>query len=324
MTVFARRVGQVALSTAALSVVLTGCGADDDGAGEGGRLTVVAGFYPLAYVAEQVGGDAVEVTNLTSAGVEPHDLELTPRQVGKIVDADLVLTLSGFQPAVDDAIAQNEPARILDVGEVVPADLDAPDRDHDEGDADGDHSSDDHAEGSDEAPAADPHVWLDPTRLAAVASAVADSLADIDPANASAYRLRATDLSDRLGDLDAKYAQGLATCERREFVTSHAAFGYLAARYDLRQIPISGISPEAEPSPARIQEIHAAVRNHRITTIFFETLVSPDLAEAIARDTGATTAVLDPIEGIQDAAHDDYFTVMEANLSALRKALSCT
>lgn len=298
----------VVTASAALALAsLAACGSDDAGAASHGKVAVVASFYPFAYVAEQVGGNDVTVENLTKPGAEPHDLELTPKQVGAISQADFAIYLRGFQPSVDEAIHQNEPGHVLEVSSVVPLDRAAP--------ADGEAGE---AGGS---LAGDPHIWLDPTRLAEVATAVGDGLALTQPGHADEFRARAGDLTERLDALDAELTAGLRNCRQHEFVTSHAAFGYFAHRYGLEQIAIAGLSPEAEPAPARIQEIQREVQRYGITTIFFETLVSPDLAETIARDTGATTAVLDPIEGIKDPASDDYFSVMRANLEALRKAL---
>jgi zinc transport system substrate-binding protein len=303
MIVMTKRVGKFVVAVVA-ATTLTACGDDDGASASGGQPQVLAAFYPLAYVGEQVGGDAINTENLTQPGVEPHDLELTPRQVGDVVDADLVIYLDGFQPALDEAIEQNDPP-VLEVSTVVPLELEAPENEQGE-------------------PAGDPHIWLDPTKVAALATAVAASLTEINPDRAADFQANAIELVTRLDELDSEYEEGLATCERREIVTSHASFGYLAARYDLEQIPISGLSPEEEPSPSRLAEIQNEVEEHGITTIFFETLISPDLAETIARDTGATTAVLDPIEGIEDTSQDDYFSVMRANLDALRGALSCS
>jgi zinc transport system substrate-binding protein len=298
----------VVTASAALALTsLMACGSDDAGAAPRGKVSVVASFYPFAYVAEQVGGDAVTVENLTKPGAEPHDLELTPKQVGAISQADFAIYLKGFQPSVDEAIEQNKPRRVLEVSSVMPLDQAAPVG----GEAD-------EAGGS---LAGDPHIWLDPTRLAKVATAVGEQLAATQPSHADEFRARARDLTNRLNALDAELKAGLQNCRQHEFVTSHAAFGYFARRYGLVQIAIAGLSPEQEPTPARIQEIQREVETYGITTVFFETLVSPDLAETIARDTGATTAVLDPIEGVKDPARDDYFSVMRANLEALRKAL---
>jgi len=308
------------LALAASLLALPACGGDTAAsAGGGGRPDVVTAFYPLQFVAGRVGDDQVTVTNLTEPGAEPHDLELTPKQVGQIADADLVVYIEGFQPAVDEAVEQNSPGRTLEVSTVAPFEATG---------AEEALESEEHGAGAPE-PAAgeehgDPHIWLDPTKLANVATAVGDQLAEIDPGNADSYRANAKGLADDLAALDGDYRAGLANCPQQAFVTSHAAFGYLAKRYALEQIPIAGVSPEAEPSPQRIAEVQKLVRARGITTVFFETLVSPKLAKTIARDTGAQAAVLDPIEGIEADGSGDYLSVMRANLEALRKALSCT
>src|SRR5215213_1246744 len=170
----------------------------------------------------------------------------------------------------------------------------------------------------------DPHVWLDPLQVATIANSVADRLAAIDPAGAADYQANVTRLDGQLTDLDARFHAGLTSCKRAEFITTHAAFGYLAERYGLSQIGISGLSPDDEASPARIADIQQEAAAHGITTIFFETLVSPAVAEAVASDLGFVTDVLDPIEGITaDSRGRDYLTVMAANLAALRKANGC-
>lgn len=267
-----------------------------------GKLNVVTAFYPLQFLSERIGGDAVTVTNLTKPGAEPHDVELNPRQVAQVADAGVAVYLKGFQPAVDAAVAQEAKGRSFDVATVVelmPFDPDA------------DESG------------RDPHVWLDPVRLATIAGALGDRLARADPAHAADYRSRAGELQGQLQGLDDAYAKSLANCRRRELVTSHEAFGYLAARYGLTQIGITGISPEAEPSPRRLGQVAAEARRTGTTTIFFETLVSPKVADTIAREVGARTAVLDPLEGLTDR-NADYFSVMRANLAALTTALGCT
>lgn len=306
---------RAALLTAALAAPLlavsacsSGGGADDDG-----TVDVVASFYPLQMVAQEVGGDRVDVTSVTPPGAEPHDVELSPAQVAAVGDADLVVYQSGFQPAVDDALAQTAPAHVVDATEV--ADLAATATDH----TDDAHSEDD---GHDH-DGLDPHFWLDPSRMPAVADAVADALAQIDPEGADTYRANAQALAERFTALDEEYAAGLATCERRVFVTGHEAFGYLAQRYDLEQVGIAGLDPETEPSPARLREVGDLVRDEGVTTIFFETLASPKVAQTLAADLGVQTAVLDPIEGLVDDAQD-YFSIAEANLDALRVALSCS
>lgn len=308
----------VAVAVAAvLGAAATACGPSEP---TGSGLPVVAGFYPLQFVAERVGGDRVTVANLTQPGAEPHDLELSPRQMGTITDAALVVYVRGFQPAVDEAVDQSGVAAV-DAASLVPVIEAAGDHDHGE-EAREAEAGEDHAEEGG-VQSADPHVWLDPMRLATIADALATRLADLDSADAEGYRARAATLRTELAALDGEYAEGLRDCERREIVVSHAAFGYLADRYDLRQIPITGLSPETEPTPGQLAAAAQEAREVGATTIFFETLVSPAVAEAVADAIGAGTAVLDPIEGLQPGTDGDYVSVMRDNLATLRPALGC-
>ena len=278
------------------------CAGGGSGGAESGRPLVLAAFYPLAFLAEQVAGGEATVVDLTPVGVEPHDLELTPRQVGTITEADLVVYVGGgFQPALEDALAASD-ARTIDALEVGPVPR---------------TNDDDQPPGE----AADPHVWLDPVRMSALAGRVASELGEIDSGDAGAYRGEAAELAERLEELDRDFRRGLARCRRREIVTSHAAFGYLAARYRLEQVGIAGLDPESEPSPRRVAEVAEFARRHGVTTIFFETQVPRDLAETLAEELRVTTAVLDPIES--EPARGDYFSAMEDNLTALREALAC-
>jgi zinc transport system substrate-binding protein len=313
--IFRPRLAAVA-ATALLGVTaLTACGDDIGAAAAPGTVGVVAAFYPLQFVAERVGGDAVTVTSLAKPGAEPHDLELNPQQVGQLTDATVVLYLKGFQPAVDEAVAQNNADRAFDAGTSVTLLSGTASHSH-EGEEE--HAEEEHAE---EAGGTDPHIWLDPTRLATVADAVAGRLAAADPDRAADYTARAAALRTELTALDAEYTAGLQTCARREIVTSHTAFAYLAERYRLEQIGISGLSPEDEPSPQRLAEVATEAKEHGATTIFFETLVSPKIAETIAQEVGAKAEVLDPIEGLESG---DYFSVMRTNLASLKTALSCS
>ena len=249
----------------------------------------MASFYPLAFAAEQVGGPGLNVENLTPPGAEPHDLELSPIDAAAVRDARLVLLLGhGFQPQLEDAAGGGDNVLRL---------LDTP--------------------GLDVLPNGDPHVWLDPLRYARIVMRIGEALG---------REQAAAQLVSRLRELDAEYRSGLADCARHEIVTSHEAFAYLAQRYGLEQIPITGLSPEAEPQPADLAHVVQLVEERGVTTIYYETLVSPRIAETVARETGATTAVLDPIEGLtkdEIAAGDDYFTRMRANLRALEEGLGC-
>ncbi len=287
----------IVLGAAGLLLV-TGCAADSSA---GDSVTIAASFYPLQYVAEQVAGDNATVVGLAPPGVEPHDLELSPKAVRQVADADLVLYLSELQPAVEDAIDATN-ANAFDAASVVtlrPADPNA----------------------DDENGLYDPHFWLDPTLLATYATAVGEQLSSLDPAHAETYTANASALADKLNGLDHEFSTGLDQCQRTDIVTSHEAFAYLAARYGLTQIGIAGIDPEAEPSPARLLEIRKVVEQTGTTTIFTESLINTAVADSISHDTGAATAVLDPIESV--VAPDDYATVMTRNLQNLRTALDC-
>jgi len=309
--IFMKRVPAFA-AIAVGTLLLAGC----SGSAEGSGVEVVASAYPFAYVAQEVGGDKISVDNLTSPGVEPHDIELTPRQVADLSDADLVVVEHGFQPAVDNAVEQQEITgeQLLDVAEVAHL--------QHTGAAEAEHAGeDDHAE---EEAELDPHIWLDPTNMVAITSAVADRLSELDPDNASGYQDNADRLTAELRELDRDFSEGLANCARRTVVTSHDAFRYLAMRYDLEMVPIAGLEPTQEPSPAQQAEITEAVRAEGVTTIFTEELVSPAVAESIADETGATIATLDPIEGLSEATSDeDYLSLMRANLAALQDANGC-
>ncbi|QCB93263.1 metal ABC transporter substrate-binding protein [Cellulomonas shaoxiangyii] len=299
---------------AAPALLVAGCSSGGDASDDTGRVAALASFYPLQYVTQEVGGDRVDVASLTPPSVEPHDVELSPAQVADVSSADLVVYQSGFQPAVDEAVEQAQPGHVVDA--TAAAGLDEGGTHADEP---GEHTADDGHEHD----GLDPHFWLDPTMLAPVADAVADALTEVDPDGADTYRANADALTARLAALDEAYRTGLATCERDVVVTSHEAFGHLARRYGLEQVGISGIDPEAEPSPARLREVADVVRDEGVTTIFFETLVSPKVAETLAADLGVRTAVLDPLEGLADDAQD-YVSVAEQNLEALRVALSCS
>ena len=296
-----------------LGLILSGCSSSDNSSEASGTLKVVAAMYPLEFVATSIGGDLVSVENFTPPGVEPHDLELTPSQVVTLDDADLLLFISGFQPALEEAAQQSAPANSLDVLTLDGLNLlSATEDGHDHG-AEVVHS--------DEELVSDPHVWLDPERLIVVANAVASKFSEVDPDNSEVYETNLSAFVAQLEALDQEFVTGLASCERDLIVTSHAAFGYLADAYGLTQEAIAGLSPESEPTPKRLNEIGKEAKADGTTTIFFETLASPKIAQALADDLNIEAAVLDPLEGVSDGA--TYFSVMESNLEALRKALSC-
>lgn len=277
-------------------------------ASTGGKISVVAAFFPLQEAASRVGGNLVAVTNLTAPGIEPHDIELTPDQLRSIASSDLVLYLGGgFQPAVQNAVGQAS-GSVVDVSQGLRS-LPVPP-----------------GEGADQL-AADPHVWLDPVLYEQIIERVAQALSSVDPSHASTYRENASRFDQQVAAVDRAYRIGLLHCARRVIVTSHAAFGYLATRYDLTQEAISGLSPDVEPTPQDLADLKALVERDHITTIFTEELVSPKVAETLANETGTTTAVLNPLESLtpdEVAAGDDYLSVMNQNLQTLRSALACS
>lgn len=311
-----RKYTQLIAAMTALLIPLTGCSIPNSPDEADGALKVVAAFYPLEFVATAIGGDLVDVENLVPQGVEPHDLELTPSQISTIDGADLLLFISGFMPALEDAATQSPPGDSLDalkIDGMNPIQATADGHSHGE-------SSDSSAQNNQEM-ANDTHIWLDPKRLILLANEIAAKLSSLDPENTHSFETNRDAFVIELEDLDGSFLTGLATCERTLIVTSHAAFGYLADAYGLEQEAISGLTPELEPTPKRLNEIGKEAKADGTTTIFFEILASPKVAKTLADDLHIETAVLDPLEGVSEG--QTYFSVMKRNLSVLRKALNC-
>ncbi|MEV0121505.1 metal ABC transporter substrate-binding protein [Streptomyces sp. NPDC050703] len=308
-----------ALGLTALTACSTSAADDKDG-----KLDVVASFYPMQYLAEQIGGGHVSVTNLTEPGQEPHDLDVSAKQRGQLEESDVAVYLKGLQPAVDDAIDQSGIETKVDAASLTSTE--------EHGDEAGGHA-DEHGHEEEEGheghghghshEGADPHIWLDPVKYAEVAEGVGKALEKADPKNAKTYEKNTAKLVKRLGGLDASFKDGLKDTKSKVFITTHAAFGYLAERYGLTEEAISGLDPEGEPSAKRVKDLQEMAEEDGVTTVFYETLVSDRTAKTLAHDAGLRTDVLDPIEGITEGKSkgDDYIQVMESNLKALRKAL---
>ncbi len=301
----------VLLITAAAAVLLAGCagtaGSDDD------RPSVAASFYPFAFVVEQVGGSFIQVENLTSPGVEPHDVELTPKQVGRVQDADVLVFAQGFQAAVDDAIEQagRDDASTIDVAAIVD-DLAVVEDGHDEDDG---HDHDDET---------DPHSWLDPQNMVTVTRAVADALAVGRSGARPGLHQQRRHLGRRAGDARRRLQRRPADLRAAHHRHQPRRLRLPGHRYDLVQVPIAGLDPSNEPSPRELAAVTRLVRDEGITTVFTEELVSPAIARTVADETGAQIATLDPIEGLGDDTSDEtYLTLMRRNLEALRTANSC-
>lgn len=273
------------------------------------KVSVAAAFYPVAFAAQRVGGARVAVTNLTPVGAEPHDLELNSDQLDKLLAAKVAFVLgSGFQPAVEKAAGRRDGPTVLLLSKIV--------------DARGKKVSDTPSSGG-----LDPHVWLDPVLMSQLVGEVQRGLAAADPKGAATYASNAQALQDRLGALDAEYRARLTGCARTLLVTSHEAFGYLAARYGLQQQGVAGISPDQEPDPQRLGDLAQLARDQGVTTVFTEEVVSPRIAETLARDAGGLKTVrLSPLESLtkqEQKAHADYFSLMNSNLDKIANALGC-
>ena len=304
----------IAAATALGLGTLSACSSDSAAAANTDKFDVVASFYPMAFLAEQIGGDHVHVTSLTQPGQEPHDLEISAKQTAALQESDAVLYLKNLQPSVDDAVAQSEVKTKIDAASLTTLEK--------HGNEVGGHAAEHDDHENEELAGLDPHIWLDPVRYAQVAEGVGKAFEKADPDHAADYRSNTATLVKKLGDLNTEFKDGLADTKTKVFVTTHAAFGYLAERYGLTEEAINGLDPESEPSAARVKELEKMAKADGVTTVFYETLVSDKTAKTIAGDAGLKTDVLDPIEGITDKSRGkDYFSVQQANLKALQTAL---
>lgn len=313
------RRGRLAAMAASVTAATIVSGCATAGLTEDGSPTVIAAFYPWAWLSEQITGDAVEVRSLAEAGTDPHDLELTARQVVDVERAMLVVYARGMQPAVDEAVEQHAEGHALDAATVVET-LPVPN-----GPGGTSEAQHEHADGDQGGHASfDPHIWLDPVRFAAVAEELGGRLAELDPAHADGYRQRTRQLVDRLTELDEAYRSSLDSCRSRTVVTSHESFGYLTDRYGLEQIGVAGLDPHAPPSPSRLAEVARLVENEDVEVVFLERLTDPEATKTLAGEVGARTAVLDPLAALREGPGQDYVSVMRTNLATLRDALGCS
>jgi zinc transport system substrate-binding protein len=286
---------------------------------DGDKISVVSSFYPLYFFASEIGGEHVNVRNITPAGVEPHDYEPTPQDVIAIEKSDvLVLNGAGFEPWSENVLSTIPTEKVVIAGEAF-ATLEGTEDEHEERkEAPHEDENEEHL--------TDPHVWLSPALARRMAERIRDGIIAADPENESDYRANADDLIAKLTALDSEFKNGLQLCARRDMITSHAAFAYIARDYNLRQVAISGLSPEEEPSAQELAEIVEFARQNNVKYIFFETLVPAAFSETVASEIGAQTLVLNPLEGLtseEQTAGKNYFTEMRQNLTNLKIALQC-
>ena len=294
------------LLTIAMTPILFISAACSSSGGDATNSPVVTSFYPLEYLAERIGGDNISVKNLVPAGAEPHDWEPTPRDIAAIQKAKVFIyngVVESWAERVVGDLPSSSPLVVRGVGGQTLNNGAEP-----------------------EAPGLDPHVWLDPVRYQQEADAVYTALAKADPEHAVSYQTNLDALKKDLSTLDKEYMSGLATCTRKTVVTSHAAFGYMAERYGLKQLAVSGISPDAEPSPARLRKVLGQIKAEGATHVFFETLVSPRIGQTLASEAGIKILVLNPLEGLTSdevKTGENYLTIMRSNLANLKVALGC-
>ena len=277
------------------------------------KIQIVAGFYPLAYAAEGIAGDLAEVVSLAGPGVEPHDLELTPGDVAKINDADLVVYIPEFIPALDAVVKTLDQSKVINATQGIT--LISGDSHSHEGEES--HSEE---EGHSDESATDPHIWLNPNNMVLIGNSIAQALNALT--SDSAIDENRSNFENALTTLASDYTAKLANCSIKALVVSHEAFGYIANAYGFEQVGISGLSPEAEPSPARLAEVAKIAKAENATTIYYESLVDPKVAKTLADELKITAEMLDPLES--PPASGDYLSVMAQNLDTLVKGQVCS
>lgn len=291
-------------------------------------------IYPLEYVTKRIGGVHVEVINIVPPGVEPHDFEPTAKNMVALTEADVfVYNGSGLELWVDKAVENLDKnhTQIINTTEGLDL-LKAHEHEEEHADEHGDEHADEHKDEHEEHGHEhdhdhgeyDPHVWLDPSLLKEQADKVKHALIAKDQAHAADYEKNYVQLASELDQLDQEFKEMVAQAARKEFMVSHSAFYYLAHRYGLEQVAISGVNPADEPSPAEMKKLVEHVKEHQLPYVLFETLVSPKVAEVIAKEAGVKTATLNPLEGLTQEdvkAGKDYLSIMRENLETLREAL---
>lgn len=312
------RTMKAVLFTAAVSAaLLSGCGQKKE-ADHSGKLSVMASFYPMYDLAVKIGGDKVDVTNMVPAGTEPHDWEPATKDITSLEKADVfVYSGAGMEHWAEDVLKtlKNKNLTVVEASSGITL---MKGHEHEEGESK-EAAGEEHEHGE-----FDPHVWLSPVNAKKEMENIKDAFAKADPENEAYYQANYETYASKFDELDKKFKDTLSPLPNKSVVVAHEAFGYLCDAYGLTQMGIEGLTPDSEPDPARMAEVIDFVKENKVKTIFFEDLVSPKVAETIAKETGAKTEVLNPLEGLTDEQlknGDDYFSVMEKNLTVLKEAL---
>ncbi|MGE8076938.1 metal ABC transporter substrate-binding protein [Listeria welshimeri] len=314
----------IVVAVLTFALVLAGCGASSDKvSGNEDKLKIVTTFYPMYDFTKNVAGDKASIEMLIDAGTEPHDYEPSAKDIAKIEAADVFVynseDMETWVPSVLKSL-DSKKLTVIDASkgiQLVEGTEEEEHHDHEEEGHDHDHEEAHHHEH-------DPHVWLSPVLAQQEVTNIQNGLTKADKTNADTYEKNAANYNDKLKALDGKFKTAFEGSKQRDFVTQHAAFQYLAKEYNLHQVAIAGLSPDQEPSPARLAELQKYVKDNNISTIYFEEVASPKVAETLANETGAKLEVLSPIEGITDKEQKkgmDYIAYMEQNLKALQKTI---
>ena len=307
-----RKLLSILVCITTLSLCLMGCTGNTTKKNKNGKLKVIASFYTMYDFAKKIGKDKIEVTNMVPAGTEPHDWEPSTKDLIELEKSDVfIYNGAGMEQWVDDVLESLDTEELTSVeaskGIKLLKDTDAHEHDHE-------HESEN-----------DPHVWLDPQNAKYEMNQIKKALTKADPDNKDYYEANYKKEAARCDELDQQYKKELAQVSKRELVVAHEAFGYLCKAYDLEQMGIEGLSADDEPDPKQMSEVIEFAKKHKVKTIFFEELVSPKVAKTIAKETGASAKMLNPLEGLSNKkikAGQDYFSVMKQNLSAIKEALS--
>lgn len=282
-------------------IIVVGCSSkEDSNYTESGKMLVYASFYPLYFLADEIGGDNIDLRMVVPNGVDSHDYEPSMNQLKEIENAQLFIYNGANYESWADKVVGNiiDEKRTINASQLVDLNV-----------IDGNP---------------DPHIWLNPDNMIQIGKAIKEKLVSLDEKNKDEYEKNFNELSDRLRELDNRYFEVLKDKNKDSIIVSHAAFGYMTERYGFNQIPVSGISPEQEPSPKTIANLIETARNKNHEYIFLETLASPKTVQVIAEETNLQILTLNPIEGLTEEQlknGEDYISLMEDNLENLKKAL---
>lgn len=287
------------------------------------KLKVYTSFYTMYDFTTKIGGDKIEAVNLVPGGGEPHDWEPAPADIAALEEADVfVYNGAGLEHWVETVLPTLGNKDLIAVESSKGITLqEGHSHSHEEGEEhDEDHDEDEEHE---EESSMDPHVWLNPMNAKQQMETIKNALVQADATNKEYYEANYTKYAAELDTLDQDFKAMAAGLKNKDLIVTHEAFGYLCSAYGLNQVAIEGLTPDSEPNAGRIAEVIEFAKEHQVTTIFFEELVNPKVAEAIAKAVGAKTDVLSPIEALSDesaAAGDDYISVMRKNLQAIQNA----